>query len=115
MTRFPRSGHFQSRISGMSSPTRDVLLVFDQLDMQALLGERGHVAQARHAVEHVHGQVIAVDLIHHGHVKRCGGGAFFLVSAHVQVGVIGTPIGQPVDQPGISVEGEDNRLVGGEE
>ena len=29
--------------------------------------------------------------------------------------VIGAPVGQPVDQPGIRMEGEDNRLVRGEQ
>ena len=29
--------------------------------------------------------------------------------------MVGSPVGQPVDQPGIAVKGEDDRLVGGEE
>ena len=33
----------------------------------------------------------------------------------MQVGVVGAPVGQPVDQPGIAVVGEDDRLLAGEE
>ena len=38
-----------------------------------------------------------------------------LESAHMQLGVVGPPVGQPVDQPRIAVVGEDDRLVGGEQ
>ena len=95
------------------SDARDVLLMLDQLDMQALLSQRRHVLQPWHAVDHIAGQVVAVDLIHYGHIEWGGRCTFFLVSAHVQVGVIGASIGEPVDQPRIPVEGEDNGLVSG--
>ena len=51
----------------------------------------------------------------HHHVERSRGRAFLLVAAHVQIGVPGPAIGQPVDQPRIAVEGEDDRAVGREE
>ena len=46
--------------------------------------------------------------------KRRRGGAFFFVAAHVDVTVIGASIGQSVDQPRITVKGEDYRFVFGE-
>ncbi len=56
-------------------------------------------------------QVKAVELVEHGHVERRRRRAFFLVAAHVNVVVIAASIRQAVDQPGITVEGEDDRLV----
>ena len=47
----------------------------------------------------------------HAHVERRGGGAFLLVAAHVEIAVAGPPVGQPVNQPRIAVEREDDRLV----
>src|SRR5258708_563667 len=37
-----------------------------------------------------------------------------LCAARVKIGVVGSAIGQAVDQPGIAVEGEDDRFVFGE-
>ena len=46
--------HFQSRISGMSSPyLRDVLPVLDQLVAHRLLGVGGLVPELGQAVDHV--------------------------------------------------------------
>ena len=39
----------------------------------------------------------------------------FFVAAHVQVVVVGPAVRQAVDQPGVAVIGEDDRLVGGEQ
>ena len=41
-------------------------------------------------------------------------GALLLVAAHVQIAV-GAAVGQPVDQPGIAMEAEDDVLVFGEQ
>ena len=75
-------------------------------------GVRG---EARHAVDHVHHQVEAVEVVEHHHVERRRGGALLLVAAHVELVVVGAPVGEAVDQPGVAVEGEDDRPVGGEE
>ena len=74
------------------------------------------VAEARHPRSmSVHHQVEAVEVVEHDHVERRGGGALLLVAAHVQVVVVGAPVGEPVDQPRVAVVGEDDRPVGGEE
>ena len=75
----------------------------------------GPRAERRHAVDHVHHQVVAVDVVQHGHVERCGGRALFLVTADVNVDVIRAPVRQAVDQPRIPVVGEDHRLVARED
>ena len=94
---------------------RDVLLVLDELVADGLLGVGGLGAELRHAIDHVGDEVKAVQIVHHDHVERRGGRAFFLVAAHVQVLVVGAAIGEPMNQPGIAVIGEDDRLVGREE
>ena len=68
--------------------------------------------ELRHAVDHVAGEVEAVEVVEHHHVERRRRGALLLVAAHVEVVVVGPAVGEPVDQPGIAVEGEDDRLVG---
>jgi hypothetical protein len=72
-------------------------------------------AEPGHAVDHVHHQVEAVEVVEHHHVERRRGRALLLVAAHVEVVVVGAPVGQPVDQPRVAVVGEDHRLVGGEQ
>ena len=75
----------------------------------------GALAEAGHAVDDVHDQVEAVEVVEHDHVEGRGRGALLLVAAHVEVGVVGAAVGQAVDQPRIAVVGEDDRLVGGEQ
>ncbi|SKS02932.1 Uncharacterised protein [Mycobacteroides abscessus subsp. abscessus] len=55
-----------------------------------------------------------VQIIEHHHVKRCRGGAPILEPAYVHPIVIGMAVGKAVDQPGIAVVGEDDRLIRGE-
>ena len=74
----------------------------------------GTASLAGHSCEHIENKMEAIEVIHHRHVKRRCGRALFLVSAHVEIRVIGSPVCQPVDQPGIAVEREHYRLVGGE-
>ncbi len=49
-------------------------------------------------------------LVHHRHIERRRDRPLFLVAADMDVVVIGAPIGQPVNQPRIGMEGEDHRL-----
>ena len=68
-----------------------------------------------HAVDDVDGQVEAVDLVVDRQLQRRVDVALLLVAADVQVVVVRAAVGQPVDQPGIAVEVEDDRLVVGEQ
>jgi hypothetical protein len=70
---------------------------------------------AGHAVDHVDHEVEAVEVVEHHHVERRRRGALLLVAAHVDVGVVRAPVGEPVDQPRVAVVGEDHRLVGREQ
>jgi hypothetical protein len=49
------------------------------------------------------------------HVEGRGYRVLFLVAVDVNVIVVGAAVGQPVDQPRVGMEGEDDRFVLGEE
>ena len=57
----------------------------------------------------------AIQIVEYRHVEGGRDRSFLLVAAHVKVGVIGAAIGQPVNQPRVGVEGEDDRFVGREQ
>src|SRR5580704_14194442 len=67
----------------------DILFVLEQLIAQMLLKMRADFLQPRNAVDRVAGQMIAVQVIQHGHIERGGDGAFFFVAVDVQAAVIG--------------------------
>ena len=93
----------------------DELLVVDELVADRLLGVGGPRPELRHAVDHVAHQVEAIEIVQHAHVERRRGGALFLVAAHMDVVVARAPVGQPVNEPRVAMEGEDDRLVGREQ
>src|SRR5687768_6287139 len=71
--------------------------------------------QARHPCDHVLDQVESVEVVEYRHVEWRRGRAFLLVAADMQVAVVGAPVSQLVDQGRIAMEGENDRLVPGEE
>ena len=93
----------------------DVLLVLDELVLEPLLQVDALVAGLRQAVDGIHHEVEAVQIVQHRHIKGCGDSAFFFVATDMDIVVISSSVGQPVDQPRVSMEGEDYRLVPGEE
>ena len=66
-------------------------------------------------VDDVDRQIETVDLVPHGQLERRIDIAMFLVAAHVEVLVVGAAVGELVNQPGVAVEVENDRLVGGEQ
>jgi len=93
----------------------DVFLMFDTFVAEGLFCIVRTRAPQGYPVDDVGDQMEAIEIVHHRHVERRRGRSFFLVAAHVQVLVIGPPVGEPVDQPRIAVESEDDRLVRREE
>ena len=71
-------------------------------------------AQMRQAIDHVLHQMKAVQVVLHAHVEGGRDGPFFLVAPHVEVAV-GPAVGQPVDEPGISMETKDDVFIFGEQ
>ena len=72
----------------------------------------GHLdGQTRHAVDDIIDQVEPVEVVEDDHVERRRGRAFLLVAADVNIVVIGAPVREAMDQPGVAVKREDHRLV----
>ena len=61
----------------------DVVLMLDELVLKLLLQIGALGTHLRQAVDHVHHQVEAIQIVKHGHVEGGGDRAFFLVAADV--------------------------------
>ena len=92
----------------------DILLVLHQLVPHELDQERAPVAQLGQTLDGVDDQIEAVDVVLHPHVEGGGDGPLLLVAPHVQV-FIAAAVGQLMDQGGVAVKREDDRLIGGED
>src|SRR5262245_28800766 len=92
-----------------------VVLAVDLPVAQLLLGVGPGHPQGGHAVDDVHGQAEAVNLVLDSQIKRRVDVPLFLVAAYVDVRMIGAPVGQAMDQRRIAVEIEDDRLINGEQ
>src|SRR3954451_15074 len=90
---------------------RDVLLVIDELVVDRLFEISGPCAELRQTVDHILAQVQTIKLVHDNHIKRRGRGAFLLVTANVDVLMIGPPVSKPMNEPWVPVKCEDNRLI----
>src|SRR6201986_4614228 len=76
-----------------------------------LTEHRGPAGQPVDPVDDLHHQVEAVQVVEHHHVERRRRGAALLEAADVHVMVVGATVGEPVDQPRITVVSENDRLV----
>src|SRR6516225_1588428 len=91
------------------------LLVLNQLVANRLLGVCGSRSELRHAVDHVAYQVETIELVQYAHVERCARCTLFFVAPHVKVPVARSPVGKPVNEPWVAVEGENDWLVSSEQ
>jgi hypothetical protein len=78
---------------------------------QHLFGVGAGDLQGRHAINHIDSQTEPIDLILNSQIQRRVDVSLFLVTAHVEILVIGTSIGQTMDQPGIAVKVEDDGFI----
>ena len=76
---------------------RNVLLVFNELVLELLLQVDALVAGLRQAVDGVHREVEAVQIVQHRHVEGGSDGALFFIAADVDVVVVCAAVGQPVN------------------
>ena len=91
---------------------RDVFAMIDERVADCLLCVSCPRSKLGQPVYHILHQVEAIKVIEHTHVEGRRSGAFFLITAHVQIDVIGTPVREPVDQPRVTVKRKDDLLVG---
>ena len=89
----------------------DVAFVSQALVDQILLGLDAKGSEILHAVDHIHGEMVAIKIVEHEHVERCRGGTFFFVAPNVHVGVVCTSIGELMNERRIAVKREDHGFV----
>ena len=87
----------------------DVLLVLEQLVAEGLFDVGRPRAESRHTIDGVGDKVEAIQFVQHDHIEGRRGGTFLLVTAHVQIFMIGAAIRELVDERRVAVEGEDDR------
>ena len=80
-----------------------------------LLGVRACRLELGHAVNSVDSQRVAVYLVIDCQFERRVNVAPLLLAAHVQARVVTSAVAKPMEQPGITVEIENDRLVDSEE
>jgi len=68
----------------------------------------------RQAIDGIHHQMETIHVVHDRHVEGRRDRALFLVAPDVEVAVR-PAVGQPVDQPGITMEAKDDVFVPGEQ
>ncbi len=93
----------------------NVLLVLDELVANGLLGIGRPLAQLGYAIDYVLCQMEAIQIVHDTHIKRCRGRALLLIAPHVEILVVGPPVRETVNQPGISMKGKYDRFIFREE
>ena len=93
----------------------NVLFMLDELVAQELFEMSADALQARDAVDYVTRDVKSIQIVQNRHIEGSSGCSFFLVSADMEIVMIGTPISKAVNQPGITVIGKDDWLVGRED
>src|SRR5436305_6761087 len=78
----------------------------------ALLYEGGY--QLLHTMRLAHGlnaEVVATHAVTHYHIKRCGRGAFFYISTHVEARGVRSSVNHFVDGPLIAMKGKYDRRI----
>ena len=92
----------------------DVLLVLNQFDPELFLQAEACVSGSRKAINRIHDGMKTVKIIEHSHVEGRGNGAFFLITANVDIVVIGAALRQAMNQPWIRMKRENDRRAFGE-
>ena len=87
----------------------------DLLIQKLFLGMRADVVQPWHPVDYVDGQREPIDFVVDGEFHWRIDVASLLVAAHVQVSVIVSTVSEAMNQPWVTMEVENNRLVGSEQ
>jgi hypothetical protein len=85
--------------------------MIDQLGAEVLLRISGACSQARHAITHIADEMKTVELIQQDHIERRRRGAFLIIAAHMEVVMVRPAIREPMNQPWITMIGENNRFV----
>src|SRR5215470_3720977 len=82
---------------------------------ESLFGVGADSLQFRDAVNRVDGETESVRLVVDCQLHRCVDVPLLLITPYVQVPMVCAAVGETVNQPGITMEIEDDRLVDGKE
>ena len=85
--------------------------MLDQFVLKLLLKIGPLAPRPWHAVNGVHHEVKAIQIVQYCHVEGRGDRAFFLVAPDMDIPVVRAAVGKPMKQPRVSMKGEDDRLV----
>ena len=86
-------------------------VVFDKLVADGLFYKGSAGTKLWNTVNSIGNEMEPVKAIHHHLIEGRAGGAFFLVAMHMKIPVIGATIGETMNQRGITVVGEYDRLI----
>ena len=78
------------------------------------MSQSSHRRDRRPCAKYNHRVALQVQFVLYPHVELCCDSALFVVPTDVQIAV-GAPVGESVDQTGLTVEGEDDVFIGGEQ
>src|SRR3569833_3665150 len=90
----------------------DVIGVLGELVAHELAQVGGPVAELRNSVDGINDQMEPVEVVADDHVERGSRGALIFEAADVEVVVVIAAICEPVNEPWIAMEGNQDRLVG---
>lgn len=83
--------------------------------LEFLHGMAADALKLRHTSDRIHGQTEAINFVLDGQFQRRINVALLLVAADVQVLMVCAAVRQPVDEPRVSVEIENDRFIDGEQ
>ena len=86
--------------------------MLDNLISQPVLSMSLRYGKFWNPVDHIDCQIETVNLVFHGQSKWCVDISLFFVASHMQVIVVCAPVGEFMNQPGIAMEIENDRLIG---
>ena len=75
----------------------DVIAVLEQFLLQSLFQFEAFFADLRQAVDRIHHQMIAIQIVQHRHIKGRGDRALFLIAAYMNIFMVAAPISEPMD------------------
>ena len=76
---------------------------------------RADIFELWHTIYYIDRQTKTINLVIDRQFQRCVDITLLLVTAHMQIFVIGSAIGETVNQPRITVEVENDWLISGEQ
>lgn len=89
--------------------------IFDNLVLQPLFDMRPGYLELGNPVNDIYGKIKPVYLVLYGQLQGCVDITFFFIAPNVQILMIGTPVSQLVNEPGVAVKIKNNRFVQGKQ